>query len=361
MKLQNPFGKGKELWISQTYHSNSSNIAVDFGHYGVDTPVYAMASGQVTITSSAYGSYLQQTVDGAVMKIFYVHIYRFVKKKGDRVNVGDLIGYIAPKSANGGYDPHLHGGLSLGFNLMDYMDRSIVFRTKYEDIRKIWFNGDNLNWSLFKDLHIGGGGFKIGDRIIFRQSVFIREGSGLKYKAQQKAVPNETTGTIKDGVRYSDGYEWWDIAIDGGGSGWCAWREGWYEKYIKPVIPPEPTPSDPPQGAVMCLECTKWEKRCKEACEKNEGLKIELGALEMKYQEGHRALKAEREKVKTLEVEKEELSNDLSIAREGKERAEKERLKLQEKHSDDYRNYTRWSWLIDMLNKIIPAKNDRKA
>lgn len=367
-KLQKPLNK-TELWITQTYHGEKTKLpdtqcAVDISA-NVGNEVISVVDGVIEKVDVA-GEYVSIIPDGGNFRILNVHINLIPVKMGQRVRVGQVIGHIAPNKGGS----HLHFGLKWKNPAkpapcpMDYFDRSIVFRTKYEDIRKIWFNGDNLNWSLFKDLHIGGsGGFKIGDRIIFRQSVFIREGSGLKYKAQQKAVPNETTGTIKDGVRYSDGYEWWDIAIDGGGSGWCAWREGWYEKYIEPVIPPEPTPEPTPpvQEPEVCLKCTEWEKRYKEAREKNEGLRVKLGALELKYQEEHKALKAEKEKVKILEIEKEDLANDLNVARVEQERAEKERLKLQEKHSDDYRNYTRWSWLIDMLNKIIPAKNDRKA
>ena len=151
MKFSNPFKTGT-LWISQTYHQNTSNKAVDFGSVTVGKSVYAIADGTITTVSSAYGSYCVLTVKDSPIKVYYVHCYKFLKK-GTVVKAGDKIGEIAPTSVNGGYAVHFHLGLNLGYNLMDYMDRNIVFATRYADIMKSWFtSSEKINWALFKDL-----------------------------------------------------------------------------------------------------------------------------------------------------------------------------------------------------------------
>ena len=151
MKFSNPFKTGT-LWISQTYHQNTSNKAVDFGGVSVGKSVYAIADGTITTVSSTSGSYCVLTVKDSPIKIFYVHCYKFIKK-GSVVKAGDKIAEIAPTSVNGGYAVHFHLGLNLGYNLMDYMDRNIKFATKYADIMKSWFlSSEKINWALFKDL-----------------------------------------------------------------------------------------------------------------------------------------------------------------------------------------------------------------
>ncbi len=151
MKFSNPFKTGT-LWISQTYHQNTSNKAVDFGSVSVGKSVYAIADGTITTVSSASGSYCVLTIKDSPIKAFYVHCYNFVKK-GTVVKKGDKIAEIAPKEVNGGYAVHFHLGLNLGYNLMDYMDRKIIFATKYADIMKSWFlSSEKINWALHKDL-----------------------------------------------------------------------------------------------------------------------------------------------------------------------------------------------------------------
>lgn len=241
-KFKSPFDN--ELWVTQNYHTNSSNRAIDISAI-VDTPVHAIASGKITYRSSGAGSYCIQTIDDSDIKIYYVHTYKWLTI-GTHVNQGDIICYIAPTSLNGGFPTHLHLGTDLNHNLMDYMDRNIVFRTKYSDIKADWFNSDgSLNWSLFKDLNYdntSSANFKVGDRIIFREKVKIRVGSGLKYDTQQITTPNVTIATIIEGSRTADGYSWYNVWVDGGGSGWCAYSDGWFEIYVPPVVIPEPTP-----------------------------------------------------------------------------------------------------------------------
>ena len=181
MKYENPFKTGS-VYISQTYHSGGDNkYAIDLGSKPAGSPVYAIANGVVDLVSSGSGSYCRLDVDNSVHKIYYVHVYKYLKK-GTRVKQGDKIAEIAPKSVNGGYAPHLHLGLQGSYQIMNYMDRNIVFRTNYPNIKKSWFNGDNLDWSIFKDLsYTEDDMFKKGDRIQFTGVQNIRSGSGLEY------------------------------------------------------------------------------------------------------------------------------------------------------------------------------------
>ena len=224
-KLQNPFGNGKRVLITQTYHTGGNNIAIDCVTDGTNsnTPVYAISSGTVTTIAKNAGSYLCKTVDGAVFQEFYVHTARWVVSSGQHVNAGDLLGYIATKAENGGYAMHLHMGLSTGNYIMNYFDRGIDFRTTYQDIANDWFNGSTnnpINWSLFQDLNIGDG-YNKGDRIIFVGEQNIRVGSGLQY-AVESSTYTGMVATIIGNPRIADGYTWYDIQVDGGGTGWVA-------------------------------------------------------------------------------------------------------------------------------------------
>lgn len=151
MKFTSPLDG--ELWITQNYHQNSSNRAIDISAVQ-DRPVKAIANGKITTATPSGNSYCVQSVDGSDIKIFYVHTYKWLPV-GSQVKQGDIICYIAPKSLNGGFPTHLHLGTDLNHNIMDYMDRSIIFRTGYTDIRTDWFNGVDLNWSLFSNLQYG--------------------------------------------------------------------------------------------------------------------------------------------------------------------------------------------------------------
>lgn len=225
MKLQNPFGNGKTIWITQTYHAGGNNIAIDCitDNTNSNTPVYAISSGTVTMISAGAGSYLCKTVDGAGFQEFYVHTARWTVANGQHVNVGDQIGYIATKAENGGYPMHLHMGLSTGNYIMNYFDRGINFKTTYQDIANDWFNGDinnPINWGLFQDLNIGDS-YSKGDRIVFTGEQNIRVGSGLKYNVESSTYSG-MKATIIENSRVADGYVWYNIQVDGGGTGWVA-------------------------------------------------------------------------------------------------------------------------------------------
>lgn len=363
------------LRLTQTYHTGGNNTAIDLGGT-TDTPVKAIADGTIAYSSPKAGSYCTQQVDGSNLVVYYVHTYKWLPV-GTRVKKGQVICYIAPKSLNGGYPTHLHLGLTAGNYIMDYFDRSIQFTTNYQDIANEWFvskdKNAGVNWGLFRDLHISiVPTFKIGDKVVFTGVNNVRSSSVVD-PTDKNVISKTVAGQvafIKDGVRYSNGYPMYDMDFVGGGTGWVAYT-GRFRLYDSakddpkptptPVTPPTPKPEQPPQEAVVCLECKEWEKRYEGAREKNEGLKIELRALEEKYSEVRNELKGEKEKVKMSEIEKQELNDRLGTITIERNRFENEKLKLQEKYTQEYKTYTRWSWLISILNKLIPERNARKA
>lgn len=321
---------GKELWITQTYHTGGNNTAIDLSA-NADVPVYALADGIVTYRSSGAGSYCIQTVSDSTLKIYYVHTYKWVGAN-TFVKKGDVICYIAPTSLNGGYPTHLHLGLQTGKEIMDYFDRSIVFRTKYQAIKDIWFKGEDLDWSKFRDLSYIG--FKIGDKIQITGEQNIRQGSGTSYAITGDTEIGEIY-EIEDGPRTSDGYDWYDLK----NNNWVA-DVGKFQIFTQ-----EETPVD----------CQKEIDRLLEV---NRGLSVALGASEdlLKTRDGE--LSEARGTIKLLEANLEEAKNDYANMEENytkvleaKERIEQEKLVAQEELDILRQKTASWEYrLADILH-----------
>lgn len=357
---------GGEVWISQTTHTGSNNTAIDIGSLPAGSPVYAVASGTVGTVSPTQGSYLTIKVDNSPLTLFYVHIYNFTVKAGQKVKTGDKIGEIAPKSLNGGFSPHLHLGLQTGKNIMDYFDRGIIFRTAYKDIKKVWFKGDSLNWSLFKDLSYESGtsmSFKKGDVIIFTAKQNKRGGAGTGF-ADIGAYEKGDMAIIKDNPRTSqnaqfygkgssnktnDKYTWYDTTpVKGGASSWVA-DMGKFRIATPEEINPTPTPEPPVPIPTPTPEPTNWEERYNEELEKNKGLVEDVRALE-------KEVKKLKNEIEQKEVEYRELREECDSLEEKNKMLEEERLLLQEKQDGELKDYRRWSWLVNVLNSVFPRK-----
>lgn len=329
---------GNELWITQTYHTGGNNTAIDLSA-NADVPVYALADGIVTYRSSGAGSYCIQTVTDSILKIYYVHTYKWVGAN-TFVKKGDVICYIAPTSLNGGYPTHLHLGLQVGYNIMDYFDRSIIFRTKYQAIKDIWFKGEDLDWSKFRDLSYIG--FKVGDRIEFTGVQNIRSGSGTSYSTTSQTAKG-MTATIIGGSRVANGYTWWDIRVDNGGTGWIA-DVGKMEVYTTPPVQP---PVVPP-------ESTECEKEVVRLQGEIDSLKASTTLLDSKLRESQEERKRlegllEAEKIEFKELE--ERYKDLEGEKNRFEEEKNEAVKL----LNEYKN-GRFVWIVDFLEKLFPKK-----
>jgi murein DD-endopeptidase MepM/ murein hydrolase activator NlpD len=121
----------------QGTHSKASNIAGGSDNWqsenAVDvwlypgTPIVAIAPGQVSppgwgfgesATTGRYAGYrLHLVIGGAPWVAFYTHLQSVVVKPGQRVQVGQLLGYSG--IANG--VPHLHFALQPGFDPAEYV------------------------------------------------------------------------------------------------------------------------------------------------------------------------------------------------------------------------------------------------
>lgn len=320
---------GNELWITQTYHTGGNNTAIDLSA-NADVPVYALADGIVTYRSSGAGSYCIQTVSDSTLKIYYIHTYKWVNAN-TFVKKGDVICYIAPTSLNGGYPTHLHLGLQTGKEIMDYFDRSIIFRTKYQAIKDIWFKGEDLDWSKFRDLSYIG--FKIGDKIQITGEQNIRQGSGTSYPITGSTKIGEIY-EIEDGPRTSDGYDWYDLK----NNNWVA-DVGKFQIFTQ-----EETPID-------------YQKEIDRLLEVNRGLSVALGASEdlLKTRDGE--LSEARGTIKLLEANLEEAKNDYANMEENytkvleaKERIEQEKLVAQEELDILRQKTASWEYrLADIL------------
>ncbi|MBQ7860356.1 MAG: peptidoglycan DD-metalloendopeptidase family protein [Faecalibacterium sp.] len=96
--------------VKDAWHNNP--------HGGTDyaapkgTPIYACESGKVIIAtySSSYGYYVTinhgEGTDGNTYATLYAHMKNFVVSAGQKVNRGDLIGYVGSTGRSTG--PHLH-------------------------------------------------------------------------------------------------------------------------------------------------------------------------------------------------------------------------------------------------------------
>ena len=326
---------GKELWITQTYHTGGNNTAIDLSA-NADVPVYALADGIVTYRSSGAGSYCIQTVSDSTLKIYYVHTYKWVGAN-TFVKKGDVICYIAPTSLNGGYPTHLHLGLQTGKEIMDYFDRSIIFRTKYQAIKDIWFKGEDLDWSKFRDLSYIG--FKIGDKIQITGEQNIRQGSGTSYPITGSTKIGEIY-EIEDGPRTSGGYDWYDLK----NNNWVA-DVGKFQIFTQ-----EETPID-------------YQKEIDRLLEVNRGLSVALGASEdlLKVRDGQ--LSEARGRINLLEAEIEEAKNDYANLEENytkvleaKDRIEQEKLAAQEE-LDRLKQSSDWvKRIAELLSNLFNRK-----
>ena len=149
MKFANPLGKGKTIWISQTYHGKY-NQAIDIGNLKEGDPLFPLGNGTISTVGS---DYCILNLEGSKLRTWYTHC-KNLPKKGQVFKVGQKVCEVGKSSAI-----HLHLGLtwldghSPRPNIMDYMDRKITFATKYADIMKSWFtSSEKINWKLHKDL-----------------------------------------------------------------------------------------------------------------------------------------------------------------------------------------------------------------
>ncbi len=107
-------------WISSYFGPRTHPITgqVNAFHYGIDmaavtgTPIYATRAGVVTVASyqeGGAGLYVNLNHGDGYTSI-YMHMSRYIVNVGQRVEAGDIIGYVG--STGGSTGPHLHFGIA---------------------------------------------------------------------------------------------------------------------------------------------------------------------------------------------------------------------------------------------------------
>lgn len=118
---QGPESKDNHFWKESTIIGYLAHHLADDVFAGVGVKIYAAADGRVVHSRvrSQYGHtviLLHALPEGGYVTTFYTHLDTLQNKLqvGDTVRVGGIVGFIAPKSRNGGWDPHLHFGIRKG-------------------------------------------------------------------------------------------------------------------------------------------------------------------------------------------------------------------------------------------------------
>jgi hypothetical protein len=333
-------------------------MAIDLVVEGMNsnTPFSSMSSGKIIAKSNSAGSYICKSVDGAPFNEFYVHTARWNCNIGDAVSTGQQPGYIATKAENGGYPMHIHLGLSAGYNIFEYLDRNIVFKTKYQDIANECFKGNINNpfdWSKYRDLSLDSDNmdFKIGDKIIFTGEENIRKGSGLKYDILSSSYAG-LVGTIKDAPRIADGYTWYDVQFENGSTGWVA-DVGKFELYEEPATPPVTPPSTP--------DCSEYVKHIETLQAENTKLKKELGTCKEQLEAKVEEISNLEEQIKAFDSLIEEINKNVDDLQKKYDTLYIEKNRIENEKNKAIEGYNalkngRFMWIVEFLEKLFPKK-----
>lgn len=107
-QMTSGYGMRNHPILRQRRRHNGVDIAAPTG-----TPVYATADGIISRADwfSSYGLYI--SIDhGADVETRYAHLSRLAVAAGDRVEIGDVIGYVGSTGRSTG--PHLHYEIRIG-------------------------------------------------------------------------------------------------------------------------------------------------------------------------------------------------------------------------------------------------------
>lgn len=306
---------------------SKDHTALDLGNYKTRNPIYSpnkFGKGKVTKQTSSY-TYKGITYTKVLTQwITYDSGFESCTVHGhidDKIlNVGDIVqvGQLVYRTGNMGYSKgdHLHFQLKLNGALVDPSQYVL--------------NDENVSL------------FKIGDKVVFTDVQNIRKNSYIAPDNISGKTTVGQVGTIKDGVRVADGYNWFDIQFDGGGTGWIA-DVGKMEIYTPPVQPP-----------VVPPETTECEKEVIRLQSEIDSLKVSTALLDSKLRESQEERKRlegllEAEKIEFKELE--ERYKDLEGEKNRFEEEKNEAVKL----LNEYKN-GRFVWIVDFLEKLFPKK-----
>ena len=300
-------------------------------HDGVDvsmpvgTELYSLVNGKVRIAKAdANGGKYIQVVSSDGKGHWCLHLSEYKVKVGDIVNKGQLIGLSGNTGLSTG--PHTHfGGQS----------NATVWTSHIDPLASLQVVSDPAK-------------FIKGDKIVFIDIQNIRKGSGTIYEVISSSATGQT-GVIWDEPRQSDGYWWYDIHLDQGGSGWCA-DVGKFQAYIPPIQPPTDEASDLREEVNRLLE-------------ENKGLRMALGTSEGLLEVRDRELVGLKEELKLVNANLEEAKNDYANMEENytkileaKDRIEQEKLYAQEE-LDRLKQSSDWvKRIAELLSNLFNRK-----
>ena len=294
-------------------------------HDGVDvsmpigTELYSLVNGKVRIAKAdANGGKYIQVVSSDEKGHWCLHLSEYKVKVGDIVNKGQLIGLSGNTGLSTG--PHTHfGGQS----------NATVWTSHIDPLASLQVVSDPAK-------------FTKGDKIVFIDIQNIRKGSGTIYEVISSSATGQT-GVIWYEPRQSDGYWWYDIHLDQGGSGWCA-DVGKFQIYI-------------------AEEPVNYQEEIDRLLEANRGLRMALGASEDLLEVRDGELSEARGGINLLEAEIEEAKNDYANLEENytkvleaKDRIEQEKLYAQEE-LDRLKQSSDWvKRIAELLSNLFNRK-----
>lgn len=231
-------------------------------------------------------------VKAGAREIMFVHVDRHAS---GIIKAGKPICYIAPKSTNGGYPPHLHDSAT-------------------KDMKA--YHVSDIIWPIK---------FKSGDKIQFIQKTYVRATPGTDGKIIGGA-PAGGTGTII-GSRKVDaqGFVWWKIRqTEKPMTGWSA-EAGNYKSYVPSITIPEEGSQVNAQQVLLA---------------ENEKLTKEIDTL--------------KKQIEQLTGANSNLTNELLRARQEKNDAVKAEAEIR-KQLEECEKASPWRRLADMFTRRTPA------
>lgn len=308
-KATPPVGYKKYLGGSHTvYISNANRNPIDFSIVS-GASISMNVDANVTAVNPSDGSWCKVNIVGSDIVIAFVHTYQWVR---GLVKAGDVICKIAPKTVTG-FSPHLH--------IDDWSNKG-------RKIRRLILDGDYTMST-----------FQIGDRVEFTDVQNIRSGSGTTFPVTSQ-TDKGMLATIIGGSRVANGYTWWDVSVDGGGTGWIA-DVGKFKTYT----PPAPAPVDP---------CEELKKRIDDLLIEIKGLKEALGTSQNSLRLSQERVKFLEEGKKTWEEEVDRLEKEVLDAKDLAKRFEVQYLDAVSELNAYKKG--RFIWVVDLLEKLFPQR-----
>jgi len=174
-----------------------------------------------------------------------------------RKNAAEVMGRVMAR-LNGQLPAKMHRDFAPDRkNCPEYFIRDRAAWNQYVDDVQ-WFYNDEKKRMNGQDT---GEKIKKGDRVKVTERLNIRQGWGTEGRVLSVLTPG-TVATVINGPQYADGFTWWDVRIEGWGTGWVAgdWLEGVTDPKPDPKPQPKPTYAKPsPVPELLKTDLAKYD------------------------------------------------------------------------------------------------------